>query len=60
MSKLSVVVPAYNTGAYIDKCLESICNQTLSDIEIIVVEQNSNDDTYIMPEKEQMQMKGLN
>ena len=46
LSKISVIVPAYNTGKYIDKCLDSILAQTMDDIEVIIVEQNSTDDTY--------------
>ena len=37
MSKVSVIVPVYNVEKYIKKCLESLVNQTLRDIEIIVV-----------------------
>ncbi|WP_344978910.1 glycosyltransferase family 2 protein [Compostibacter hankyongensis] len=42
---MSVVVPAYNVEPYIIKCLDSIVNQTLSDIEIIVVNDGSIDGT---------------
>lgn len=45
MIKLSVIVPAYNVGEYIDKCLWSITNQTLKEIEIIVVNDGSTDKT---------------
>ena len=35
MSKISVVVPVYNTEKFLRRCLDSIINQTLRDIEII-------------------------
>lgn len=42
---VSVVIPAYNTAGYIDRCLQSVTGQTLQDIEIIVVDDGSTDDT---------------
>lgn len=35
--KVSVIIPVYNTETYISRCLDSILNQSLRDIEIIVV-----------------------
>lgn len=43
MAKISVIVPVYNVEAYIRKCLDSLVNQTLNDIEIIVVDDGSTD-----------------
>lgn len=43
MAKVSVIVPVYNVERYIRKCLESLINQTLYDIEIIVVNDGSTD-----------------
>ncbi len=43
MTKISVIVPMYNVENYIRKCLESLVNQTLDDIEIIVVDDGSRD-----------------
>ena len=37
MQKISVIVPVYNTEKYIKKCLDSIINQTYSNIEIIII-----------------------
>lgn len=42
---VSVVIPAYNVGKYIEKCIKSILDQTYKDIEIIVVNDGSTDDT---------------
>lgn len=43
MPKVSVIIPVYNTEKYLEKCLDSVCNQTLSDIEIICVNDCSTD-----------------
>lgn len=43
--KLSVIIPAYNTEEYISRCLDSLVNQTLRDMEIIVVNDGSTDNT---------------
>lgn len=43
MPKVSVIVPVYNVENYIEKCLDSLVNQTLQDIEIIVVNDGSTD-----------------
>ncbi len=41
--KISVIVPVYNSEKTIDKCLDSLVNQSLSDIEIIVINDGSTD-----------------
>ncbi len=43
MSKISVIIPVHNTANYLHKCVESVRNQTLEDIEIILVENLSDD-----------------
>ena len=43
--KLSVIVPVWNTAKYLPKCLDSILNQSLKDIEIIVVNDGSSDNS---------------
>jgi len=43
--KVSVIVPAYNSEKYIVRCVKSIINQTLKEIEIIVVNDGSTDNT---------------
>ncbi len=40
---ISVIVPVYNVKDYVIKCLESLKNQTLKDIEVIVVDDGSTD-----------------
>ncbi len=41
--KVSVIVPVYNTEKFLKRCLESLINQTLQDIEIICVNDGSDD-----------------
>ena len=41
--KISVIIPVYNTEKYLRDCLDSLVNQTLDDIEIVVVNDGSKD-----------------
>src|SRR6266550_5112154 len=43
--KISVVMPAYNAGAYIDEAISSILKQTFHDFEFIIINDGSSDDT---------------
>lgn len=45
MPRVSVIVPVYNVEKYISRCLESILNQTEHDLEIIVVNDGSKDNS---------------
>ena len=45
MSKVSIIVPVYNTGAKLKKCLDSLVNQTVKDIEIIIINDGSTDNS---------------
>lgn len=45
MPKVSVIVPVHNTARYLEKCVASIVSQTLEDIEIILVENASTDNS---------------
>lgn len=44
-AKVSVIVPVYNVEKYLEKCLNSLVGQTLSDIEILVVNDGSPDNS---------------
>lgn len=46
MIKVSVIMPVYNCAAYLRKCLDSVVNQTLKEIEIICVDDESTDGSY--------------
>lgn len=43
MKAVSVIVPIYNTAGYLSECIDSIINQTLPDIEIILINDGSTD-----------------
>lgn len=43
--KVSVIVPIYNTELYIKQCIDSIINQTYKDIEIILIDDGSSDNS---------------
>lgn len=45
MPEISVIVPVYNTGKFLPKCIESILNQTYRDLELILVDDGSSDDS---------------
>lgn len=46
--KISVIIPVYNVEKYLPQCLDSIINQTLKDIEIIVVNDCSPDNSELI------------
>ena len=45
---LSIVVPVYNTEKYLRRCMDSIMNQTLKDIEIIIVDDGSKKECAVL------------
>lgn len=49
--KVSIIIPVYNVEKYIEKCLNSLVNQTLKEIEIIVVNDGSPDNSQKIIDK---------
>lgn len=48
MPKVSVIVPVYNVEKYLEKCLDSLVNQTLQDIEILVINDSTPDNSQMI------------
>ena len=45
---VSIVIPVYNVGAYLSECLESLMNQTYRNIEMVVIDDGSTDDSSVI------------
>lgn len=45
---ISVIVPIYNVKPYLMQCIESICNQTYRDLEIVLVDDGSSDGSSLI------------
>ena len=48
VAKVSIGVPVYNVEAYLRKCLDSIMNQTFKDFEVIMVDDGSTDNSFMI------------
>ena len=48
---ISIIVPVYNVEEYLEECLESICKQTYTDIEVVLVNDGSTDGSKEICEK---------
>ena len=51
MTKISIIIPVYNGEKYIEKCLDSIKNQTFKDYEVLIINDGSKDNTKNLIEK---------
>ena len=45
MKKITIIIPVYNVENYLEKCLNSILNQTFKDFNVILVDDGSTDRT---------------
>lgn len=52
---VSVIIPAYNAEKFIDRCLQSVINQTYRDLQIIIVNDGSTDNTLSILKKYEKQ-----
>ncbi len=51
LMRLSVIVPMYNVEAYLEECLDSLVNQTLSDMEVLMVDDGATDNTSAIAQR---------
>lgn len=49
--KISIIIPVYNAEKYLDKCIESLVNQTYKNLEIIFIDDKSTDNSLLMCKK---------
>lgn len=49
--KVSVIIPVYNVEKYLDRCVQSVLNQTLKEIEIILIDDGSTDSSLTICNK---------
>ena len=48
---ISVIIPVYNVAQYVEECLDSVINQTYHNMEIIIIDDNSEEDYSAVKEK---------
>lgn len=58
--KISVIVPIYNAELYLEQCIESVLNQTLRDIELLLIDDGSTDNLIRICEKYKKEITGFN
>ncbi|MBC7555919.1 MAG: glycosyltransferase [Chryseobacterium sp.] len=51
MPKVSIIVPVFNVEKYLEKCLDSLVNQTLDEVEILIINDGSTDNSAKIIEK---------
>ena len=51
--KVSVIIPIYNAAQYLHKCLKSVISQTYKNLDIILIDDGSSDDSYGIAKKYQ-------
>lgn len=51
LAKVSVIIPVYNVEEYLAECLESVVNQTYSDLEILCINDHSTDNSLLILKK---------
>ncbi len=51
MSKISIIIPVYNSEKYLEECLDSVLRQTFTDYEVIIVDNSSTDTSMEIAER---------
>ena len=60
MIKVSVIIPLHNSEKYISECIESILQQTLSEIELICIDSSTDGTREILKEYQKKRCKDTN
>ena len=56
---VSVIIPVYNVQDYIEQCLASVLNQTYRELEVIMINDGSTDNSGILAKKLPIPMLGV-
>lgn len=48
---ISIIVPIYNVEAYLEECLDSLYKLNIPDMEIILIDDGSTDNSYLIAQK---------
>jgi glycosyltransferase involved in cell wall biosynthesis len=51
MTRFSCIIPAYNMEQYLERCVFSLSKQRFKDIEILIIDDGSLDDTFLLAQK---------
>jgi len=49
--KISVIIPSFNRAFFLDKCINSLCNQTYRPLEVLIIDDGSSDNTRSVVKK---------
>ena len=50
MPRFSIIIPAYNVEKYVEECIYSVVNQNYTDYEILLINDGSTDETFVICE----------
>ena len=49
--KISVIIPSFNRAVFLEKCINSLCNQSYRPLEVVIIDDGSNDNTQSIVKK---------
>lgn len=60
MPRFSIIIPVYNSELYLEKCINSVLNQTFQNFEVITINDNSTDNSFNILSKYKNKIKNFN
>jgi glycosyltransferase involved in cell wall biosynthesis len=51
MAKVDIVVPCYNYGRFLDRCIQSVLEQSLEDLRVLIIDDASSDDSFSVAQR---------